>query len=225
MQPAAQISRQRHGEEALPVVIADDFFAEPAIWVERACARQFAPIGPYYPGIRASLSAEETVECVSGLSAELALAFGGRSFRAVESYFSLVTTAPADLQPIQRLPHFDNFSEKRIALLIYLNGRPDSGTAFYRQRETGFESVTEERYARFAKALEDGVKEHGMPPPAYIGGDTPIYQQIARYDGRPNRGILYRSNSLHCAEIPPDLPLLSEPASGRLTINIFLEAR
>ena len=224
MNPNAIIHHLIHGNEQQPVIVIDNFFDDPATWIDVASSREFAPLGPYYPGIRSQLYQNEVSQCIEKLPPLLETAFGHGQYAPAESCYSLVTTPPSALLPIQRLPHFDTFSSDRIAVLIYLNGRSDSGTAFYRQSETGYESVDEARYPSFAANLEQSVQQYGMPPPAYIGGNTPIYEQIARYDGISNRAIIYRGNTLHCAEIPEDLQLTSDPATGRLTINIFLEA-
>lgn len=96
------------------------------------------------------------------------------------------------------------------------------GTAFYRQRATSFETLDSERYPKFEAALRADVAEHGLPPPAYIAGDTPLYERIASYEARPNRALIYRSTALHCAEISPGTPLPPDPRQGRLTINSFL---
>ena len=139
-----------------------------------------------------------------------------------ECYFSIVTTPPQALAPIQRLPHVDGLESDRIAILIFLSGTEAGGTAFYRQRATGFETLDRERFPRFEAELRAGVAQHGLPPAAYIGGDTPLYEQIASYEARPNRALIYRSRSLHCAEIAEDAQLSADPRSGRLTINSFL---
>jgi len=62
-----------------------------------------------------------------------------------------------------------------------------------------------------------------MPEPDYIAGDTPIFEQVARHEALFNRAILYRSNTLHCAAIPPGMVFSTDPASGRLTVNTFLK--
>jgi len=74
----------------------------------------------------------------------------------------------------------------------------------------------------FKAALEAGVAQHGLPPAAYISGDTPLYEQIARYEARPNRALIYRSRALHCGDIVPGAELAADPVNGRLTINSFL---
>jgi hypothetical protein len=133
-----------------------------------------------------------------------------------------VTTRPADLTPIQRLPHFDGLEGERIALLHYLNGQDKGGTAFYRHRGTGFETITAERHAAYDAALHREVAQHGLPAPAYISGDTALYERIARFEARPNRALIYRGHLLHCAELPDDLDFTPDPRSARLTVNTFL---
>ena len=66
------------------------------------------------------------------------------------------------------------------------------------------------------------MAKHGLPPAAYISGDTPIYQQTARYEGVYNRALIYRGYTLHSGVIPADLDFSADPSIGRLTANTFL---
>jgi hypothetical protein len=140
----------------------------------------------------------------------------------LECFFSIVTTPPEALAPIQRLPHVDGLEPGRLAILIYLSGAEQGGTGFYRQRATGYETVDAARFPAFEAALRAGVAEHGIPPAAYIAGDTPLYDQIALYEARPNRALIYRSHALHCAAIPAGVALAEDVARGRLSVNGFL---
>lgn len=128
-----------------------------------------------------------------------------------------MTTPPAALAPIQRLPHFDEVSPARLALLRFLSADETSGTASYRHRATGFESVDAARLPTYRAALDADLKRHGLP--------APVYEHLARHRGRSNRALLYRSNTLHCAFIPPEMTLSADPAVGRLTVNTFLDGR
>ncbi len=140
----------------------------------------------------------------------------------VDCFYSIVTTPPAELAPIQRLPHVDGLEPDRLAILIYLSGEAHGGTAFFRQRATGFETVDAARFPAFEAALHKGVSANGLPPAAYIAGDTALYEQVAMIEARPNRAIIYRSHLLHCARIPAEVPLSPDPRKGRLTVNAFL---
>ena len=78
------------------------------------------------------------------------------------------------------------------------------------------------RLDRFRGALADGVRVHGMPEAAYIAGDTPLYERIGVQAGAYNRALVYAGNTLHCADLPPEVVLSGDPLVGRLTLNVFL---
>ncbi|WP_342454564.1 DUF6445 family protein [Sphingomonas sp. H160509] len=70
--------------------------------------------------------------------------------------------------------------------------------------------------------LEAGVQAHGMPEASYIAGDTALYERIAVQPARFDRALIYAGNTLHCAYLPPEVVLSSDPLAGRLTLNLFL---
>lgn len=213
----------RQGLEQRPLVVIDDFWPDPDLLREDAAALRMGTIGPHYPGIRADVPPRLAETMRRRIAPLLADHFGFDPAPAVsEAYYSLVTTAPAALAPIQRLPHFDGVEPRRIALLLFLGHGAQGGTAFYRQRATGFESVDAARLDRFRHTLEDDVRRHGMPKPAYIAGDTPLYERIAIHSGAFNRALIYAGNTLHCADLPPEVCLSTDPLAGRLTLNLFL---
>ena len=219
----ATIRVARQGNEAQPVIVVDDLLAAPDRWRELAARAQYRPIGPHYPGLRAIVPADAAAALREELAGAIGEAFGLAPVPPVlETYFSIVTTSPQALAPIQRLPHFDGLEPERIAILVYLAGEAQGGTAFYRQRATGFETVDAARFAAFEAALRAGVAEHGLPPAGYIAGDTPLFERIAGYEARPNRALIYRGHSLPCAAIAPGIPRPADPALGRLSINSFL---
>jgi hypothetical protein len=221
LNPKARLRVERQGAEAQPVIVVDDLLAAPERWREAAERARYCRIGPHYPGLRAPVPGEAASALREALAGPIAETFG-LAPPLLECFFSIVTTGPEALAPIQRLPHFDGLEPERIAILVYLSGPEQGGTAFYRQRSTGFESVDAARFPIFEAALKAGVAEHGLPPPAYIAGDTPLYESIARYEARPNRALVYRGHILHCAAIPPGAALTADPARGRLSVNAFL---
>lgn len=223
LNPDARARVVRHGLEEQPVIVIDDALAEPGEWRAFAERARYQRIGPYYPGLRAPVPKAAAEAMRDELESLVGETFGLEPVPPVfECYFSIVTTPPEALAPIQRLPHVDGLEPERIAILIYLSGADMGGTAFYRQRATGFETIDADRFPQFEQALRAGVAQHGLPPPAYVAGDTPLYEKIASYEARPNRAIVYRSRALHCAEIPPGTRLPASPSDGRLTINSFL---
>lgn len=214
-----------HGREPIKVVVLDNYLTDPDAMVDLAVqGPDFAPNGPFYPGIRAPVPPSSFQTLLGPLAEILPRCFdySGRAGLR-ECNFSLVTTPSDQLQPIQRLPHFDSLEYGRVAALLYLGqGDRQGGTAFYRQRSTGFESVDAGRFAAFEAALHADVAHHGLPDAAYIDETSPIYELIGRHEARFNRMIAYLSSSLHCAHIPKDFAFDPNPATGRLTVNAFL---
>jgi hypothetical protein len=223
LNPDRRMEIVSQGAEQQPVIVIDDVLAEPEAWRALAGRLEYGRIGPHYPGLRAPVPPGAAEAMRGELEGVLASTFDLDPVPPVfECYFSLVTTAPEALAPIQRLPHVDGLEQARIAILIFLSGTEMGGTAFYRQRATGFETLDAERFPRFEAALRADVAEHGLPPAGYISGDTPLYERIASYEARPNRALIYRSRALHCAEIAPGAALTASATDGRLTVNSFL---
>ncbi|HVI97925.1 MAG TPA: DUF6445 family protein [Sphingomonas sp.] len=218
------VSIVEQGHEREPVVVIDNFAPDPQRWIDDAAFLSFAPIGPHYPGIRAEVPPPMLADLLAPLDPLIAEVFGEPATEVLDAYYSLVTTPPHALAPIQRLPHFDGVERERLALLHFLARDERSGTAFYRHRSTGFETVDAGRLATYRAALDADLRREGLPGPDYIAGDTAIFEEIAVHQGRFNRAILYRSNTLHCARLPADLALSADPAAGRLTVNTFLTA-
>ncbi|MBB4152469.1 hypothetical protein GGQ80_000345 [Sphingomonas jinjuensis] len=223
LNPDATIRFERQGLEQQPVIVIDDMLADLPKWRGLAEAADYGTMGAHYPGIRSPVPYRVATRMRDELAALISDTFALDPVPPVlECFFSIVTTPPSALAPIQRLPHVDGLEPNRLAILIYLSGAEQGGTAFYRQRETGFETIDAARHPAFKAALERGIAAHGLPDPAYIAGDTPLYEQVAVHHARPNRALIYRSHLLHCAHIPADIPLPADPVTGRLSINSFL---
>ena len=104
----------------------------------------------------------------------------------------------------------------------YLGGPETGGTAFYRHKRTGFETIRPEREAAYAMALDEDAREFGPPPMAYPDGSTPGFEQIGAVEARVDRLALYRGRQLHSGIIPDAGALSDDPKAGRLTVNMFL---
>lgn len=223
LSPTATVDQIIFGEERQPLVIVDNALVDPAMVVEIAAKHDYQPIGPFYPGMRAAVSSAIAMPLVAPLLPALVTGFGLQSMPEYsECYLSLITTRPDDLTPIQRLPHFDGVEPERLAVLLYLDRREQGGTAFYRQRTTGFESVDQQRFATYRATLDQETRASGLPPADYIRGDSVQFEQIEAVHGQYNRMIIYRGNCLHCACLPSGFIPDENPLSGRLTLNLFL---
>lgn len=208
------------GAEREPVVTIDGFATDPGALVRQAGALRFARTSPHYPGLRAAMAPDACASLLAALQPLCEAVFGATP--GLESAcYSLVTTPPAQLAPIQRLPHYDGMEPDRLALVLYLCPPHHGGTAFYRHRSSGFETVTPERFAAYRDALQADVQRHGMPPAAYIASDTPLFERIAAPPPAFNRALVYRGRNLHSGDIAPEFPCHPDPATGRLTVTAF----
>jgi hypothetical protein len=156
------------------------------------------------------------------IAAGLGRAFGRcRRVHVIDATFSIVTASPTALQLGQRLPHVDAYDPDRIAPVHFLSPTDTDGTAFFRHRATGFETVTEERGRAYFAQLNAEVRDV-EPGPGYIADDSDLFDRIAVVEARYNRALLYRSRQLHSGAISADAVLAADPAVGRLTITAFL---
>ncbi|MFJ6024607.1 DUF6445 family protein [Brevundimonas sp. NPDC092305] len=213
----------RIGREGQPVVVIDGFAPDPARLVEAAAAATFRPMGEYYPGVRAPAPPDYFHGMDQMLATVAREVFGAHDRLSVtRALYSLTTTPPEALGLAQRIPHIDAVAEGMLAIIHYLSPDDQGGTAFYRHRSTGFETIAASDHHTYLDTLKADFHRLGEPPAEYISGDTPVFEQIARYDGVFNRALIYRSSLLHCARIPRDAALYDDPATGRLTVASFL---
>ncbi|HVJ03449.1 MAG TPA: DUF6445 family protein [Sphingomonas sp.] len=218
----------RHvGGEREPLLQIDGLLRHPEALVDYAALEgRFEPAyGPKggYPGIRSPAPLDYVETVVRAVDPLLRRAFGLESVRLgrAECNLSLVTLDAGVLVPLQREPHVDTSDPLQFAFLHYLCPASFGGTAFYRHRSTGFETLTAERLDtyRAARARE------GEAPAGYIAADTDHFVQTGAAEAAPNRLVVYRSCLLHSGRIAPDAPLSADPRQGRLTANIFLTYR
>jgi hypothetical protein len=221
-----QIRVDHIGTEGQPVVVVENFSPHPDALVGDAETLTFETMGEFYPGVRARVL-PSYFEGISSILAPVMREIFGHADRIgfTRALYSLVTTPPEQLTLAQRIPHIDGLEEGMIAILHYLSHEDHGGTAFYRQRATGFETVDAARHPRYLAALKTAFAEQGEPAPGYIRGDTAIFEQTARYEARFNRALIYRSSLLHCADLPATVAFPADIRSGRLTVASFLSCR
>lgn len=221
----------RIGNEQAPVVVIDEFSGQLAHIL--ALADALAPYpetrATYYPGVRRVITAADAAndyveQACRDAGQFIAGAFDVESFKLLEASFSMVTTQPTQLSHPQRAPHFDSPDPKHLAMLHYLRVPCGSGTAFYRQRSTAIERVTERNVAQFVTAAErDGARL--KPSSGYITGSDEFFEQTAAFEAIPDRLLIYQGGLLHSGIIPPSMTFSSDPQQGRLTANFFLLGR
>lgn len=213
------------GRERQPLVVIDGFTRDPDGLRAYAAASRFEPADRHYPGIRAALPPDYLRSVQPVIATVLDKVFGlRRSARLLDASFSIVTAPPHTLGLEQRLPHVDAIEPDRIALIHYLSPGGGDGTAFYRHRSTGFETIDQTRAPDYYARLNAELRERGSPPPAYIAGDTELFERTALAEARYDRALIYRSAVLHSGAISPGATLSPDPATGRLTVTAFLSA-
>lgn len=219
------ISARLIGRELQPLAIIDDFAPDPDVLRSFAEASRFGPARHLYPGLRAPVAPDYWRTVQGTIATVLHDVFDCRDrVRLLDMSYSIVTTRPEDLSTEQRLPHVDSTSPGRIALTHYLASEGGDGTAFFRHRATGFETVSETREQAYYASLNAELRKFGSPPAAYICDTTPLFERIALGEGRYNRALIYRSSLLHSGAIRSSAKLSPDPAIGRLTVTAFLEA-
>ncbi len=220
---SARTTIHQVGRSRVPVVEIDRFAADPAALVREAATLSFGPSGRHYPGLRARAASATVQALLAPLSGLLADVYGlsGR-VQVIACDWSLVTTPPQALTLVQRLPHVDVPDPARVAVLLYLSGPDLGGTGLFRHRDTGLERLGPDDFGPYQASLEAGLARTGPPPPAYITGSTELFDLIHTIEAAPGRLAIYPSNALHSGLVGSGLPLSSDPAWGRLTLNAFL---
>jgi len=199
-----------------------DFVDAPNELIEFASLQKFAKITPQYPGIRAALPDHAFRQWMSELAPMLDATFGtAKKGWQGQAWFSLVTTPPSALIPMQRLPHVDGTDPRQIAMMLYLHETDHGGTGFFRHRSTGLESLTDDNFAQYRAGLEEDVRKSGLPDSAYVTNGAPHFERIHVTSGAFNQAVFYRGNILHSGMINKDSDLSPDPKTGRLTINAF----
>ncbi len=220
---AATFKAEKIGRENETVIVIDNALRDPLALVDDAAAQRYQSIGPHFPGLRARASAAFHASALEALRPLISAEFELNAHAwALDCFYSIVSHAPEHLAPIQRLPHFDGIEHSRVAAILYLCPPAFNGTAFFRHRTTGFETVTTERFETYRQALEQDVRKGGLPHAAYIGNGEPYFERIAEFDAVFNRMLVYRGVSLHCSAIPHPEKLTDDPRTGRLTMNFFM---
>ena len=204
------------------LVSIDGFLETPEHVISQATLQDFAKVTPQYPGVRAPLDPAISRFWLAKLTPLLDQWFGpyGRPWE-MQAWYSLVTTPPSELAPIQCLPHVDGTDPTQIAMMLYLHRTGHGGTAFFRHRSTGLESLTANDFPRYAAALQAEVGRTGLPPAAYPTDGAPHFERVHAVPGAFNSAVFYRGNILHSGVIDNAAPLRADPAEGRLTINAF----
>lgn len=212
------------GAEQQPVLIIDNFLDKPELLIDY-CAQygQFNSADAMYPGVRAKAPDSYLQALYQYLRPILTDVFAlkDEQIKTIDSSYSMVVTPPAQLKPLQAIPHVDSLNSNELASVFFLCGQEQGGTSLYRHRDTGFESLNAERSKIYMGAMNEAVKNRPIHK-QYMNGSNEHFERIANYEARFNRFIMYRCTSLHSGNINPDFDFQTNPRTGRLTLNTFI---
>lgn len=209
------------GSGRSPVVCIDNFAADPAALVEHAYQAPFIDVGSRYPGVRAPAPESYVDALLAATSQAIEDAFGAPPAEDLElCAFSMVTTPPDKLRPIQRIPHIDGPDPDRIAFIHYLCAPYQGGTSFYRHRATGLSEIAPDRVEEYRASVVKEL-EADSPVHSYVIDHTRFFERLYGVEAAFNRLIIYRGNALHSGDISARTILSEDPRQGRLTINGF----
>lgn len=214
----------------LSIVFIDNFLQDPQALVEAACSSRFEPPATRaeqkgYPGLRAPAPEAYTQTLTELLEPLVKVNFQVPEHLSVKvglSAFSLTTTPPEELGPMQRTPHFDASTPHYMAALLYLCDETHGGTGFYRHNATGLPRITAENRERYLDVYHEEVNRR-LPPARYFDRTDEQFTFLGLMPARFNRLVVYPGSLLHSACINPGRSLSSDPRRGRLTVNTFYD--
>jgi hypothetical protein len=212
------------------IVFIDNFLQDPQALVEIARQSRFElPAGRAeqkgYPGLRAAAPLDYTHTLTELLDPLVKVNFKVPEHLGVKvglSAFSLTTTPPEELGPLQRVPHFDASTPHHMAALLWLCDETHGGTGFYRHNATGLQRITAENRERYLDACHDELNGR-LPPARYFDRSDERFTFLGMLPARFNRLVVYPGSLLHSACINPARSLSSDPRHGRLTVNTFYD--
>ena len=139
--PQAKVDMRRIGHEGHPLLVIDDFLLRPEEVVDFAATAAFGPPrAPAYPGINAELPDGYLQSVFHTLrpSFTRGFALGVETPVHVTGFLALATFPLNQLQPRQRIPHYDFVVPENLAVLHYLGQGQGGGTGLLPPRSHGF---------------------------------------------------------------------------------------
>jgi hypothetical protein len=216
------------GAEKTSVIIIDDLLVNTEELIKDACNNaSFMPVrDSYYPGLRAQLPPLYVTKVLQAVCQGIRRVYQippSLNLQSQSAYYSLITTLEKDLHPMQQMPHFDTNGQYNFAILHYLNANYHGDTGFFRHLPTGFERIDKTNVKHYFNAAQKFINENELPVQEYCKASTPHYALLQQIAYKPNRLVIYPGNLLHSTLVCPDNDIDANPATGRLTANIFID--
>jgi hypothetical protein len=226
--PKASLQVVRAGQEQTPIIIIDDYAEDTRQIVDYACgAIDYGPDNTSaYPGVRAKLPRSYVMAVLNSIYRLLFQVYSVPAdfgMKPLNTVYSLISTPESELALAQRVPHYDSTGPYYLAVLHYLNPGPFCDTGLFRHRPTGFEKILDHRLDEFVESSSRYLDEHGEPPKKYIDASNDHYELYEQIQYKTNRLVAYPGTLLHSGLVDPFRDINSDPRSGRLTANIFVD--
>ena len=211
----------------LPCVVIDDFLLDPDGLVAEAVRNRagFAP-APHnaFPGQELRMTEMFSSRLNEFFMQHIRSSLGARRTSQMFSRLSMVSLAPGQLRPLQRVCHHDNYASSPTecfpASVLYLFKDPElGGTSFYRPRQSVPE--THALLDIWAGMTDAAFTQLMGAEPAYLTASNDYFELLATVPAAYNRAIFYDGSIFHNSHITRPELLTADPASGRLTLNAF----
>ena len=217
LNPAAQVHIETLSS-GCPVVVIDDFYADPLAVRALALAGNYDSSLAYYPGLHSTIDPALKWPLHQALVQLLAALGSVRCTPGdISSDFSIVTTPASEMLAQQKHPHVDGLP---LAGVLYLNPSFEVGTSFFQHRPTGLAFLrTAEEADTFGRWMAAFGAQH--QPSTYAVGDDVVWQHLHSVAGRFNRLVMYPGTAFHSIAMRDVVHNLGLD-SARLTQRFFV---
>lgn len=184
----------------VPVLIIDDFYADPEAVRTAALQARYDLSIAQYPGRHATLDPTSgELRTVLVTLARTATMLGDRAYLASDfiSDFSIVTTRPSDLLAIQKHPHID---PTPVLGLVYLTPDSIEGTCFFHNDMLDTHAVvTDQQHQDYGQWIDQYSKT--LAPAGYNFDGHAVWKKFYTIEPVFNRFVLYPGNVFHSIDI------------------------
>lgn len=215
------------GQDNTPVIVIDDYAENfDQLVVQVATHGCFSPDNvTNYPGIRSSIPKTLVVDYLKPLMQVLYRIYkipNSVTPAPKDNYFSLITKQGSQLSALQTWPHFDTTDPNLIAVIHYLDKGGHGGTGFFKHNKSGLERMDKNNKNYFYQCADDYFQSINTNTYGYCNehhSEFTCYKKIAY---KPNRLIIFPGQLLHSTLVDIATDIDPNPASGRLTANLFV---
>lgn len=219
--------------QALPILpgefcyVIDDALQNPDAWVQLAADNRshFEQL-PHnaYPGLELRMPPDVSNRLDEFFAQHIRKRLGARRTLRMYSRLSMVTLAPAALEPRQWICHRDHLyapPEQCIAasVLYLFKDAALGGTSFYAPRQPGYETDLLVHDASTLGAAEFQAKR-GLTA-GYMTESNAYFDKVLTVPAKWNRLIFYNGCLFHSSDLKQPPPHADDPTHGRLTLNGF----